>query len=54
MCSSDLIKKPKIIKITPEQQAKLTALIRESNLDKEIAEMVVDLMYGNNSVVASS
>lgn len=45
------IKKPKIIKITPEQQAKLTALIRESNLDKEIAEMVVDLMYGNRWLV---
>jgi transposase len=44
-------KKPKIIKITPEQQEKLTAAIKASNLDAALGEFVIGLMWGNRWLV---
>ena len=44
-------KKPKIVKLTLEQQVKLTAVIRESNLDQDISALMVDLIYGNRWLV---
>jgi hypothetical protein len=44
-------KKPKIIKVTPEQQIKLTAALRASNVDDTIADFFVGLMYGNRWLV---
>src|SRR3990167_9546596 len=44
-------KKPKIIKITPEQLIKFTEAIRASNLDPIIGEMVIDNISGNRWLV---
>lgn len=44
-------KKPKIIKLTPEQLAEVTAAIRASNLDPEIGEMVIHNISGNRWLV---
>ena len=40
------MKKPKIIKITPEQLLNFTAAIRESNLDSELGEMFINMISG--------
>lgn len=45
------LKKPKIVKITPEQQLKLSSAIKASNLDPEIADLMVDVIYGNRWLV---
>ena len=47
------MKKPKIIKITPEQLFKFTAAIRESNLDSELGEMFINMMSGNQWLVTA-
>jgi transposase len=44
-------KKPKIIKITPEQLLQLTEAIRASNLDPTIGEMLIDNISGNRWLV---
>lgn len=44
-------KKPKIIKITPEQLVQLTEAIRTSNLDPALGEMIIDNMSGNRWLV---
>lgn len=44
-------KKPKIIKITPEQLVELTEAIRASNLDPKIGEMIIDNISGNRWLV---
>lgn len=44
-------KKPKIIKITPEQLAQFTEAIRASNLDSAIGEMLIDNISGNRWLV---
>jgi transposase len=44
-------KKPKIIKITPEQLVQLTEAIRASNLDHELGEMIIDNISGNRWLV---
>ena len=44
-------KKPRIIKISPEEQAKLTAAIKASNLDPTITDFIFDLMQGNRWLV---
>lgn len=46
-------KKPKIIKITPEQLAQLTEAIRASNLDPTIGEMLIDNISGNRWLVSA-
>jgi hypothetical protein len=48
-----LNKKPKIIKITPEQLAMICAAIKKSNLDPMIGEMVIDNISGNRWLVDS-
>ena len=40
-------KKPKIIKISPEEQVALAQALKESNLDESIADMFIDLMGGS-------
>ena len=47
------MKKPKIIKITPEQLLKFTAAIRESNLNSELGEMFINMMSGNQWLVTA-
>ena len=44
-------KKPKIIKITPEQLVQLTEAIRSSNLDPKLGEMIIDNISGNRWLV---
>jgi transposase len=44
-------KKPKIIKITPEQLVQLTEAIRASNLAPELGEMIIDTISGNRWLV---
>ena len=44
-------KKPKIVKITPEQLAQLTEAIRASNLDPLLGEMIIDNISGNRWLV---
>lgn len=44
-------KKPKIIKITPEQLLQFTEAIRASNLDPVIGEMLIDNISGNRWLV---
>ena len=44
-------KKPKIIKITPEQLIQLTEAIRASNLDTILGEMIIDNLSGNRWLV---
>lgn len=44
-------KKPKIIKITPEQLEQLTKAIRASNLDPTIGDMLIDNISGNRWLV---
>lgn len=44
-------KKPKIIKITPEQLIVLTEAIRSSNLDPDLGEMIIDNISGNRWLV---
>lgn len=44
-------KKPKIIKITPEQLLQLTEAIRASNLDPTIGDMLIDNISGNRWLV---
>src|SRR5579872_1323793 len=51
MKKKDTNKKPKIIKITPEQLAMITAAIKDSNLDPKIGEMVIDNISGNRWLV---
>jgi transposase len=46
-------KKPKIIKISPEQLIQLTEAIRASNLDPAIGEMLIDNISGNRWLVAA-
>lgn len=46
-------KKPKIIKITPEQLVQLTEAIRASNLNPVIGEMLIDNISGNRWLVAA-
>lgn len=46
-------KKPKIIKITPEQLLQLTEAIRASNLDPTIGEMLIDNISGNRWLVTA-
>lgn len=46
-------KKPKIIKITPEQLVQLTEAIRSSNLDPAIGEMLIDNISGNRWLVCA-
>lgn len=49
--TSNKNKKPKIIKITPEQLVQLTEAIRASNLDPDIGEMIIDNISGNRWLV---
>lgn len=51
--SSNKNKKPKIVKITPEQLIQITEAIRSSNLDPEIGEMLIDNISGNRWLVAA-
>lgn len=51
MKKKDVNKKPKIIKITPEQLAMITAAIKDSNLDPKIGEMLIDNVSGNRWLV---
>ena len=44
-------KKPKIIKITPEQLVQITEAIRASNLDTTLGEMIIDNISGNRWLV---
>lgn len=44
-------KKPKIIKITPEQLVQFTEAIRASNLDPVLGEMLIDNISGNRWLV---
>jgi transposase len=46
-------KKPKIIKITPEQLVQFTEAIRASNLDSVIGEMLIDNISGNRWLVSA-
>ena len=46
-------KKPKIIKITPEQLVQFTAAIRASNLDPALGEMIIDNISGNRWLVSA-
>lgn len=46
-------KKPKIIKITPEQLLQLTEAIRASNLDSALGEMLIDNISGNRWLVSA-
>lgn len=46
-------KKPKIIKITPEQLLQLTEAIRASNLDPALGEMLIDNISGNRWLVSA-
>ena len=46
-------KKPKIIKITPEQLVQFTEAIRASNLDSDIGEMLIDNINGNRWLVSA-
>jgi len=46
-------KKPKIIKITPEQLVQCTEAIRASNLDPVLGEMVIDNISGNRWLVSA-
>jgi hypothetical protein len=46
-------KKPKIIKITPEQLLQFTEAIRASNLDPDIGEMLIDNISGNRWLVSA-
>jgi len=38
---------PRIIKLTPEQQSKLTAALMTSNLDEDFRELVIGMVAGN-------
>ena len=38
---------PRIIKLTPEQQSKLTAALMASNLDEDFRELVIGMVDGN-------
>lgn len=51
--SANKNKKPKIVKITPEQLIQLTEAIRASNLDPKIGEMLIDNISGNRWLVAA-
>jgi transposase len=51
MKKKDENKKPKVVKITPEQLAMLTEAIRASNLDPKIGEMLIDNVSGNRWLV---
>ncbi len=44
-------KKPKIIKITPEQLLTLTSAIRDSNLGSEVGEMLISMISGNQWLI---
>ena len=44
-------KKPKIIKISPEQLAHMTEAIRSSNLESTLGEMLIDTISGNRWLV---
>lgn len=46
-------KKPKIIKITPEQLLTLTTAIRDSNLGSELGEMLISMVSGNQWLIQS-
>jgi transposase len=46
-------KKPKIIKITPEQLVQFTEAIRASNLDPVLGEMLIDNISGNRWLVSA-
>lgn len=49
--ASKKIKKPKIIKLTLEQQTTLVAAVEASNLDQDIGDFLVGLVYGNRWLV---
>lgn len=44
-------KKPKIIKITPEKLQQLCTALRQSNLDKETSDLIIDLTSGSQWLV---
>lgn len=52
-CKSTKTKKPKIIKITPEQLLQFTQAIRASNLDPVLGEMLIDNISGNRWLVSA-